>query len=68
MPVIPESSEFPSVPQKDPKETSTKPGEQQKASAQDFISKGPAISDNLPPKATKEEIEARMKELNKPTI
>ncbi|KAL2820036.1 hypothetical protein BJX63DRAFT_428358 [Aspergillus granulosus] len=36
-----------------------------KATAQDHISKGPQIPDNMPPKASREEIEARMKELNR---
>ncbi|KAL4781566.1 hypothetical protein BJX76DRAFT_359771 [Aspergillus varians] len=36
-----------------------------KASAQDHLSKGPQIPDSMPPKASREEIEARMKELNK---
>ncbi|KAL4917751.1 hypothetical protein BDW62DRAFT_201535 [Aspergillus aurantiobrunneus] len=36
-----------------------------KASAQDHLSKGPQIPDDMPPKASREEIEARMKELNK---
>ncbi|KAL2871518.1 uncharacterized protein BJX67DRAFT_377285 [Aspergillus lucknowensis] len=45
---------------------SSKPQEQnKKASAQDYISKGPQIPDNMPPKASREEIEARMKGLNK---
>ncbi|MCJ1408275.1 hypothetical protein MMC19_002349 [Ptychographa xylographoides] len=38
-----------------------------KASAQDFQSKGPAIPqsmDDMPPKASKEELKARAKELN----
>ncbi|KAL4993800.1 hypothetical protein BDV10DRAFT_189634 [Aspergillus recurvatus] len=36
-----------------------------KATVQDHLSKGPQIPDNMPPKASREEIEARMKELNK---
>ncbi|KAL2842200.1 hypothetical protein BJY01DRAFT_216679 [Aspergillus pseudoustus] len=48
------------------KDDSSKPQEQtKKATAQDHISKGPQIPDNMPPKASREEIEARMKELNK---
>ncbi|KAJ5143500.1 uncharacterized protein N7515_002287 [Penicillium bovifimosum] len=66
MPVIPESSDFPSAPQKGGSEDK-KQGEQQKASATDFLSKGPQIPDNMPSKASKEELEARMKELNKPS-
>ncbi|KAJ5787810.1 hypothetical protein N7457_002800 [Penicillium paradoxum] len=68
MPVIPESSDFPSAPQKGGSETGNKSGEQsQKASATDFLSKGPQIPDNMPPKASKEELQARMEELNKPS-
>ncbi|OGE48613.1 hypothetical protein PENARI_c027G04325 [Penicillium arizonense] len=74
MPVIPEPSDFPAVLQKGGNESQKKPNEEsqkkpndesQKASAQDFLSKGPHIPDNMPPKASKEELEARMKELNK---
>ncbi|KAJ5194449.1 hypothetical protein N7491_001787 [Penicillium cf. griseofulvum] len=66
MPVIPESSDFPSAPQDGGNEAEKKPGQQhQKATAADFISKGPQIPDNMPPKASKEELEARAKELNK---
>ncbi|PYH97660.1 hypothetical protein BO71DRAFT_317947 [Aspergillus ellipticus CBS 707.79] len=36
----------------------------QKASMLDHLSKGPHIPDNMPPKASKEEIEARKKALN----
>ncbi|KAL3460638.1 hypothetical protein BJX64DRAFT_290116 [Aspergillus heterothallicus] len=46
-------------------DNSSKPEEQKKATAQDHMSKGPQIPDNMPPKASREEIEARMKELNK---
>ncbi|EEA26996.1 conserved hypothetical protein [Talaromyces marneffei ATCC 18224] len=35
-----------------------------KASAQDHLSKGPVIPHEMPPKASREEIEAKMKELN----
>jgi hypothetical protein len=42
MPVIPESSDFPSV-QKGGNESEKKGDQQQKATAQDFISKGPQI-------------------------
>ncbi|CAI7649955.1 unnamed protein product [Penicillium glandicola] len=66
MPVIPESSDFPSAPQKGGNEAEKKPGKApQKATAADFLSKGPQIPDNMPPKASKEELEARAKELNK---
>ncbi|KAJ5241938.1 uncharacterized protein N7469_000265 [Penicillium citrinum] len=66
MPIIPESSEFPSAPQKEDKGAPNKSGEQQKASAEQHLSKGPQIPNDMPPKASREEIEARMKELNKP--
>lgn len=92
MPVIPNPAEFPSASQKG-HESQNKTGEQrEKASATDFISKGPQIPDgmckflcselfhagvsknssdcswsDMPPKASKEEIEARKKELNKST-
>lgn len=85
MPVIPDSSDFPSASKKGSTESQTKPGEQrEKASAIDHLSKGPQIPDGeisegfpaiqpltnycgteMPPKASREEIEARMKELNK---
>ncbi|KAJ5092554.1 hypothetical protein NUU61_007424 [Penicillium alfredii] len=65
MPIIPDSSDFPSAAQKESKESQNRPGEQpQKASAVDHLSKGPQIPENMPPKVSKEEIEARMKELN----
>jgi hypothetical protein len=49
MPVIPESSDFPSVPQKG--ESDKKDGKDtQKAAAQDFLSKGPQIPDGKWPK------------------
>ncbi|KAJ5110134.1 hypothetical protein N7532_002779 [Penicillium argentinense] len=68
MPVIPEPSEFPSASQKGNKEVQNKVGEHRdKASAADHLSKGPQIPENMPPKASREEIEARMKELNKPS-
>ncbi|KAI9933857.1 hypothetical protein ASPWEDRAFT_179794 [Aspergillus wentii DTO 134E9] len=37
----------------------------QKASIFDFLSKGPQISNNMPPKVPREELEARKKQLNK---
>ncbi|RAL11025.1 uncharacterized protein BO97DRAFT_444230 [Aspergillus homomorphus CBS 101889] len=71
MPVIPsEPASFPaaqgsnndnpsnSSAQKEPSQGTKKPSED------DYMRKGPVIMDNLPPKATKEEIEARKKELN----
>ncbi|GAE00232.1 conserved hypothetical protein [Paecilomyces variotii No. 5] len=39
--------------------------EHAKATAKDHLSKGPQIPDQMPPKASREEIEARMKDLNK---
>ncbi|RMD42914.1 hypothetical protein DV735_g2193, partial [Chaetothyriales sp. CBS 134920] len=36
-----------------------------KASIQDFSSKGPQITENLPPAASKEELRAKARELNK---
>ncbi|CAG8018885.1 unnamed protein product [Penicillium salamii] len=68
MPVIPESSDFPSAPQKGNESGKTQPGDQNPALAA-FSSKGPQIPNpnDLPPKASREEIEARMKELNKPS-
>lgn len=53
MPVIPEPSDFPAVLQKgdnesQKKESQKKPKEEsQKASAQDFLSKGPHIPDSM---------------------
>ncbi|KAJ5952873.1 uncharacterized protein N7479_011286 [Penicillium vulpinum] len=68
MPVIPESSDFPSAPQNESNEAAKNPGQKpQKATAADFLSKGPQIPDNMPPKASKEELEARAKELNNPS-
>ncbi|KAL4989453.1 hypothetical protein BDW68DRAFT_175975 [Aspergillus falconensis] len=46
-------------------DSSTSHDQSQKATAQDHLSKGPQIPDNMPPKASREEIESRMKELNK---
>ncbi|KAF7717902.1 Uncharacterized protein PECH_002698 [Penicillium ucsense] len=66
MPVIPEASDFPSASKKGSTETQNKPSEQrEKATAADHLSKGPQIPDEMPPKASREETEARMKELNK---
>ncbi|PGH26415.1 hypothetical protein AJ80_01913 [Polytolypa hystricis UAMH7299] len=39
--------------------------EAEKPRAQDFVSKGPQIPESMPPRVPREEIEARMKELNK---
>ncbi|KAJ9361495.1 hypothetical protein DTO027B9_656 [Paecilomyces variotii] len=39
--------------------------EPRKATAMDHLSKGPQVPDHMPPKVPREEIEARMKELNK---
>ncbi|KAJ6095309.1 hypothetical protein N7486_006055 [Penicillium sp. IBT 16267x] len=65
MPIIPKPETFPAATQKGSNEPQTKPEDKPKASAQDHISKGPQIPDEMPPKASHEEIEARMKELNK---
>ena len=47
MPVIPNSSDFPSAPQKGGNEAEKAPGQQpQKATAADFLSKGPQIPDS----------------------
>ncbi|KAL4956264.1 hypothetical protein BDW69DRAFT_181769 [Aspergillus filifer] len=64
MPVLPDPKTF------DPEtgsnnDSSNSQDQNKKANAQDFISKGPQIPDNMPPKASREETEARMKELNK---
>lgn len=45
MPVIPEPTEFPPAPQKENKDAPNKSGEQQKASAEQHLSKGPQIPD-----------------------
>jgi hypothetical protein len=46
MPVIPDSSDFPSASKKGSTEPQAKPGEQrEKASAMDHLSKGPQIPD-----------------------
>ncbi|KAJ5813602.1 uncharacterized protein N7503_000352 [Penicillium pulvis] len=62
MPIIPEPENFPTA-QKGSSETKSE--DKPKASAQDHISKGPQIPDEMPPKASHEEIEARKEELNK---
>ncbi|KAJ5632662.1 hypothetical protein N7520_002933 [Penicillium odoratum] len=63
MPIIPDAETFPTA--KEGNEPHTKPEDKPKATAFDHISKGPQIPDEMPPKASHEEIEARMKELNK---
>ena len=40
-------------------------GDSAKATSQDFMSKGPQIVEDLPAKTGKEELKARMEELNK---
>ncbi|EED19400.1 conserved hypothetical protein [Talaromyces stipitatus ATCC 10500] len=62
MPVVPSKPEdFPvATSSRDQKQTEGA----KKASAQDHVSKGPVIPNEMPPKASREEIEARMKELN----
>ncbi|OJJ55972.1 hypothetical protein ASPSYDRAFT_157343 [Aspergillus sydowii CBS 593.65] len=62
MPVIPDPKTF--APGNN-NESSNSQDQSKKATAQDHISKGPQIPENMPPKASREEIEARMKELNK---
>ncbi|CAG8884311.1 unnamed protein product [Penicillium nalgiovense] len=67
MPVIPESSDFPSAPQKGGNEAEKTPGQQpqkrlQRTSCQRDLR---FQTVNMPPKASKEELEARAKELNK---
>ncbi|RMZ86261.1 hypothetical protein DV737_g65, partial [Chaetothyriales sp. CBS 132003] len=41
------------------------PADKAKASIQDLQSKGPQITDNLPPAASKEALQAKARELNK---
>ncbi|EAW08851.1 uncharacterized protein ACLA_097930 [Aspergillus clavatus NRRL 1] len=69
MPVIPsDTSNFPSVQGSNSTQSNESfkgEHEQKKATASDLLSKGPQIPDNMPPKASREEIEQRMKELNK---
>ncbi|KAI9370673.1 hypothetical protein BJX61DRAFT_514763 [Aspergillus egyptiacus] len=62
MPVIPDPKSL--VPGNN-NDSSKSQDESKKASAMDYISKGPQIPDEMPPKASREEIEARKKELNK---
>ncbi|KAL4747451.1 hypothetical protein BDW72DRAFT_182759 [Aspergillus terricola var. indicus] len=62
MPVLPDPKTSISGSNSD---SSTSQDQSNKATAQDHLSKGPQIPDNMPPKASREEIEARMKELNK---
>lgn len=40
-------------------------GDGAKASSQDFVNKGPQLVDELPTKTPKDELKARMEELNK---
>ncbi|PYH71092.1 uncharacterized protein BO88DRAFT_451776 [Aspergillus vadensis CBS 113365] len=70
MPVIPSGSDFPA--QQGNSDNNAPNQEQrnsdqgtQKATMLDHLSKGPQIPDSMPPKVPREEIEARMKELNK---
>ncbi|PLN86071.1 hypothetical protein BDW42DRAFT_190284 [Aspergillus taichungensis] len=65
MPVIPEDPQSFPAKETSNKGTDSQPGSSNKATMQDHLSKGPQIPDNMPPKASREEIEARMKELNK---
>ncbi|GFF24515.1 conserved hypothetical protein [Aspergillus udagawae] len=68
MPVIPsDTSNFPTAQGSNNPEDNSSKGpehEQKKATAFDHISKGPQIPDSMPPKASREEIEQRKKELN----
>ncbi|KAL1983379.1 hypothetical protein VTN96DRAFT_10438 [Rasamsonia emersonii] len=66
---------FPSDPQNSPSASSSRDDrgasldppskESKKATARDHLSKGPQIPDTMPPKASREEIEARKRELDK---
>ncbi|KAF3404057.1 hypothetical protein DPV78_002917 [Talaromyces pinophilus] len=61
MPVVPsEPQDLPATSSRDEKQRKGAT----KATAQDHISKGPVIPDEMPPKASREEIEAKKKELN----
>ncbi|KAI5304220.1 hypothetical protein KEM56_006731 [Ascosphaera pollenicola] len=52
---------------KQPEKPSDPSGDKSKPSTQDFVNPGPAVPGNadLPPKASREELEARVAELNK---
>ncbi|KAL4924786.1 uncharacterized protein BDV17DRAFT_295149 [Aspergillus undulatus] len=63
MPVLPDPKTF--APGSNDDDSSSSQDQIKKATAQDHLSKGPQIPDNMPPKTSREEIEARMKELNK---
>ncbi|PYI03489.1 hypothetical protein BO78DRAFT_421570 [Aspergillus sclerotiicarbonarius CBS 121057] len=71
MPVIPSGSDFPAEQGTNNNNSSTTQEQRssgqgtQKASMLDHLSKGPQIPDSMPPKVSREEIEARKKELNK---
>ncbi|KAL2830246.1 hypothetical protein BDW59DRAFT_158576 [Aspergillus cavernicola] len=62
MPVIPDPKIFA---QGNSNDSSNSQDQSKKAKATDHLSKGPQIPDNMPPKASREQIEARKKELNK---
>ncbi|KAE8150035.1 hypothetical protein BDV25DRAFT_155194 [Aspergillus avenaceus] len=65
MPVIPsDTTHFPSQGSSNSNPNQDNSTDKPKATIQDYISKGPHIPDNMPPKASREEIEARKKELN----
>ncbi|KAL1968664.1 hypothetical protein VTN77DRAFT_1490 [Rasamsonia byssochlamydoides] len=69
MPVIPSDPEnSPAASSsRDDRGTSSDPAsrESRKGSARAHLTKGPHIPDNMPPKASREELEVRKKELNK---
>ncbi|KKK18680.1 hypothetical protein P175DRAFT_0503713 [Aspergillus ochraceoroseus IBT 24754] len=65
MPIIPSDSDPHPQQGGSGNSSSTHDPNSQKPSIFDHIRKGPQIPDNMPPKASREEIEARMKELNK---
>ncbi|RMZ81478.1 hypothetical protein DV738_g2210, partial [Chaetothyriales sp. CBS 135597] len=48
-----------------PLHDTTDKSDKAKASIQDFTNKGPQITENLPPAASKEELQAKARELNK---
>ncbi|KAL4870429.1 hypothetical protein BDV12DRAFT_165933 [Aspergillus spectabilis] len=64
MPVLPDPKTF-AQGKSSNDSVSNSQDQSKKATAQDHISKGPHIPDNMPPKASREETESRMKELNK---
>ncbi|KAL5341463.1 hypothetical protein BJX70DRAFT_395850 [Aspergillus crustosus] len=63
MPVLPDPKTFAKGNNND--SSSNSQDQSKKATAQDHVSKGPQVPDNMPSKESREDIEARMKELNK---